>query len=273
MKNKVIKIIFILSFLPYILILISGISVAFSGVSIFSNTVYGINAFLIYISLIFSNFKIMIPIVFVCFFYQICYIFRKKIKFFKKMSAKKYIGSCCIIGGILLFILIVFFYSFELEKLGEKLSAKQMIKKADEEIGFNKGSITPYGIFDLDDYKNDHIFIDYDKKEIGILMGVGAIDEFWKVKLQKTTKDSEEYQHIANDYFMQADIPLSFPGKRLVSFYEAENCEHRTIAFLLLYEDGSVYFADNITEPDSDFSRYTGLNCEYFVGEDVKFSE
>ena len=101
-----------------------------------------------------------------------------------------------------------------------------------------------------------------------------SIDEFWKIKLEKTTKNSSTYQHIINDYFMQADVPLNYPGKRLISFYENENLIHRTIAFLLIYEDGTIYFADNIKEKDTGFTRFTGLQwSEFFVGENIKFKE
>ena len=73
---------------------------------------------------------------------------------------------------------------------------------------------------------------------------------------------------------MQAEIPLSYPGKKLITFYETESNKHRTIAMLLIQQDGTIYFADNIKEKDTGFTRYTGLDSSgFFVGEDVKFSE
>jgi len=99
-------------------------------------------------------------------------------------------------------------------------------------------------------------------------------DEFWKVKLQETTKNSYEYNHIIKDYFMQADIPLGFPGKKLLTFYETESNVHRTIAMLLINEDGKIYFADNIKDKDTGFTRYTGLSdSRFFVEKNVKYIE
>lgn len=103
---------------------------------------------------------------------------------------------------------------------------------------------------------------------------IHGYDEFWKVKLQETTKDSYEYKHIVNDYFLQAEITLSTPGKKLITFYEEESLIHRTIAMLLIYEDGRIYFTDNIKEKDTGFTRFTGLqSSEFFAGENIKFSE
>lgn len=73
---------------------------------------------------------------------------------------------------------------------------------------------------------------------------------------------------------MQAEIPLSYPGKKLLTFYETESNNHRTIAMLLIQQDGTIYFADNIKEKDTGYTRYTGLNSsEFFVGENIRFIE
>lgn len=273
MKKKIPKIIFIISFLPYLFILLYGIFHAFAGVSFFNSTGYGFEAFIITIFFMLYIFTLEIPIIPICVIFEVCYIFRKKINIFKNVGSKKYIRICCIVGVLLVLSLVVYSHSFEIGRVIEKANAKQMVNKADEKIGFNKNDIMVSGIFDMPEYKYSHILIDYDNMEVGMLLNA-SIDEFWKIKLEEITKDSSTYQHIINDYYMQADIPLNSPGKRLISFYEEKSLMHRTIAFLLIYEDGTIYFADNIKEKDTGFTRFTGLHwSDFFVGENVKFNK
>lgn len=273
MKNKIPKILFIVSFLPYLLILLFGIISTFSGITFLFNTIYGFDAFIVSIFFIIYNFFFFIPIIPICLIYQICYLLKNKIKKFKNIKLKKYIKTCLIIGLLLILALMTYSYSFEIEQFIEKNYAKQMISNSEEQIGFNKKDIIVSGIFDMPEYKYSHILIDYDKVEVGMLLNA-SIDEFWKVKLEKINKDSSTYKHIVNDYFMQADVPLGSPGKRLISFYEDETLMHRTIAFLLIFEDGTIYGIDNIKEKDTGFTRFTGLHwSEFFVGENIKFNE
>ena len=272
MKSKIPNILFIISFVPYLLVLIYGIVGAFTGVSFVFNTVYGFDAFIIRsLSILYS--MLVVPIIPVCLLFQVCYILKNKIKKYKNINSKKVIKICLIIGSILIGFVVTYFHTFEIEKYLEKVNAKQMIKNAEEKIGFNKNNVIIGGIFDIPEFEYNHILIDYDKKEIGMLLNT-SIDEFWKIKLEKTTKNSSTYQHIINDYFMQVDVPLNYPGERLISFYENENLIHRTIAFLLIYKDGTIYVADNIKEKDTGFTKFTGLQwSEFFVGKNIKFKE
>ena len=270
MKNKLPKIIFVVSFLPYLLVFIYGVICAFTGVSFFFSTSYGFSAFLIGGLSALYFLTLIIPIIPVSLIFQICYLFRNK---FKSIKTKKYIKICAITGCLLIGTIMIFSHSFEIGRIIEKENAKQMIKNAEEKIGFNENDIKVDGIFNIPEYRYSHVLIDYDNVEVGMLLNAD-IDEFWKVKLKKTTKDSAQYQHIINDYYMQADIPLSYPGRRLISFYEDKSLMHRTIAFLLIYTDDTIYFADNIKEKDTGYTRFTGLHwSKFFVGENIKFKE
>lgn len=273
MKSKVVKTLFIISFLPYLLVLIYGIIRSFLGFPFLFTVIYGFDAFVFSIVYVLYTFTI-IPVIPICLIFQVCYILKNKVKRFKNINTKKYIKVCGIIALILLSLLVINSYSYQIEKFIEKISAKQMVNNAEEKISFDENNIILDGIFDMPEYKYNHILIDYDKKEVGILLFASG-DEFWKVKLQKVTKANSTYQHIINDYLMQADIPLNYPGKRLISFCEDEEHEHITIAFLLIYEDGTNYIADNIKEKGSRFNgRFTGLNASKFsIGENEKFKE
>ncbi|MBR3613765.1 MAG: hypothetical protein IKL55_01115 [Clostridia bacterium] len=273
MKKNFLKIVFIISFLPYVFILIQGIIGAFTGISFFYNTTYGFDAFVTSTLLMLYTFSFSIPIIPICLFFQVCYILRKKVGKVKSISLKKYIKICCIIGMLIIISLLMYSYSAKVERFIDKICAKQMINKCDEKIGYKKSTIITGGIFDMPEYQYNHILIDYDEPEIGLIMHSGY-DSFWNTKLQETTKDSSIYQHIINDYYMQVNLPLASPGKKLISFYEEDSGTHRTKAVLLIYEDGKIYFADDIKEKDTGHSVFTALNSsEFFVGEKIKFSE
>ena len=266
---KLSKKILILSFIPYLLILLYGIISIFTGISFFYSTTYGSWAFVIGVIAVSYALTFMVPIIPVCMIYQICYLFRNT---FKNVENKKYIKTCLIVGLLVVGAIFIYSHSFDIDKFFEKESAMQMIKNADEKIGFNESEIKIGGIFNIPEYTHSHILIDYDNMEVGMLLNSG-LDAFWKVKLNNTTKDSSEYQRIINTYYMQADIPLSNPGKRLISFYEDKPNMHRTIAFLLFYNDGTIYYADNIKEKRTGYTRFSGLKwSKYFVGENKKYN-
>ena len=271
MKRKIPKILLIISFLPYIATIIYGLYRAFVGFPVFSgDRVYGLGGF---IGGLLEFLCILAIPTLICLIYQICYFMRNKIKRLKNVKLKIYIIVCLIIGGILTTILLIFFYSFEIKQFIEKQNAIQMIKNAEEKIAFNKHYTNIGGIFNIKGYEHNHILIDYDKCEVGMLLRPDY-DEFWKVKLKKTTKDNTEYKHIINNYYIQTDIPLKAPGKRLITFYEDRSLIHTTIAILLITEDDTVYIADNIKDNKTNFTRYTGLNTsDYFIGYDIKYND
>ena len=273
MKIKLSKAIFIASFLPYLLVLIYGIIGAFQGISLFYNNVYGVAGFLYTILFVLCRFTLEIPIIPILIIYQICYLIRNKVKKIKEIDFNKFVVICIVVGLAVIIPLFISYHSFEIDQSFEKSDAKKMSKNAEEKISYNENKTYYSGIFGMKEYTHDHIFIDYDKNEVGILCKAGY-DEFWKVKLNKTSKNSYEYKHIINDYIMQANIPLNNPGKQLISFYENKNKMNCTIAFLLIYQDGIIYYADNIKEKDTGYTRYTGLDSsKYFVGKNIKYTE
>ena len=76
MKDKVLKILFIISFLPILLILLFGIgSIFFGFYTFFGNTLYGIDAFLVEIMII-GGF--LSPLLLICLVYQRWYMKKDK---------------------------------------------------------------------------------------------------------------------------------------------------------------------------------------------------
>lgn len=269
MKNKAFKIIFIVSFLPYAIVLLLGIIAAIVGVDFFGKF-YGMEAFLFIVAMFFSAFGFLIPLFAVCLFYQICYLLRMKLK---NLSMKKYVICCVIIGFIMISVFVFAMYGNKIlyffEVKTEENSAMKMAKNAEEKISYKGSETEREHKFDLPGYEGEYIFVDYDTDEIG-LVTPGGIHNFRKFPLKETSKGSHEYMSIVDSYYVQAEIPLNAPGKKLVSFYDKEEGIRRTSAFLLIYEDGTVCFVD--IKNEYGYSEFTGLECsEYFTGGDYQY--
>ena len=144
-----------------------------------------------------------------------------------------------------------------------------MIKVSDEKVSYDENDIHYGGIFGFEEFENSHILIDYDKNELGFLLHP-SYDEFFKVKLNKSNIDSNEYKDIVNNYYLQTEIKLS---KGTLLTFSEEDVYFRTIAIIFIKGD-EIYLNNKVVEPDTDFSRYTGLNdSEYFVGENIKYND
>lgn len=271
MKGKVAKILFLLSFLPWIFIPVNGILGAIFGVGFFFSTCYGWDGFLLGVLGALLGMT-LIPILPVCLVYEICYIVRNKVPVVKKVPAKKFyitVGAVC---GVVVVAVLLRVFRYQIESAWQTVVAKRMVKTAEEQISFNENDISVGGILGLEEFTTDTIFVDYDKMQVGFLLG--TVDEFWRVKLKKTTPDSEELAGLYQDYYVQAKIRLSSPGKVLYSFSIDEDNNHRTVALLLETEDGTLYYADEIKEYNTDRDRFTGLHwSRFYVGEEVKWSD
>ena len=78
-------IVFILSFVPYLIVLGFGIDSAINGFTFFMSTSYGLDAFT---STVFFVSVLIYPILLFCLAYQICWLVRKKCR---AVPLKKYI--------------------------------------------------------------------------------------------------------------------------------------------------------------------------------------
>lgn len=265
MKSKVFKFIFIVSFIPYILILIGGINGAVNGAEFFFSTSYGLDGFII--DMIAINLAMFnVPIIPICIVIEIAYCIRNIV--LKKISMKKYIVIILVVCALIAALICADGFFFSVERYLEEKAAKEMIVQADERIVYDESTIVSGGIFDIPGYERNTILIDLDKHEVGFLL-YGSMDEFWNIELD--SDDSEQIAHIKQNYYLQADIPLDNAG-RLLTFYSAPDLVHRTVAIILVNAGGSIYYADNIVEKGTNYEPYTALNRSgFFVGENVKY--
>ena len=84
--NKKLKIILIVSFVPYILVLLCGILCAIHGVTFIYNEVYGTDAFILGVMALGALLVFYVPIIPVCAIFQVVYLVRRKISKNKTLS-------------------------------------------------------------------------------------------------------------------------------------------------------------------------------------------
>jgi len=270
MKSKAAKVIFLVSFIPWALVLLYGMYCAFFGVDFFE-TCYGWDGFLVGI-MIAGGLMCVAPILPVCLVYEICYILHNKVPMLRKVSTKKFFISAlvlCVItaGGVLLYG-----FRYEVEAMVQKASAKQMLKKAEEKIVSNKSTVNVGGIFGIEECIYEMIFVDYDKHQVGVLQS--GLDEFRKFTLKETTEGSDVIRRMKRDYYIQVMVPLSAPGKYLFSFYSEPESPQRTSCLLLEMENGEYYYVIDIKERGTEYESYLGLrNSMYYVGDGVHFTD
>lgn len=266
MKSKAAKIVFLISWLPWAAVLLYGVYGVFFGVDFFG-TRYGWEGFLVGIMCA-GILLCIVPVLPVCLIYEICYIVCNCVPGLRRIPVKRFFliaGVLCVVvvGGVLCYE-----FRLEMEAAYQKVSAKHMIKNAEELIPYGDYTAKEDGIFGLEEFICHTIMIDYDKPAVGLLFDA-SFDEFHKVKLYKMDTEDEirEVQQMERNYYVQTIVPLSAPGKRLLSFYYDEYKNgHRTIAFLMEMENGDIYYADRIGEEERDGACYLGLyNAKYFI--------
>lgn len=300
MKTRASKIVFAITFLPTAFCVVAGIISAVGGMRtggwLSTTKIYGFKAFIetFVWSVIYLCYYPVIP---ACIVIQIACLLRLddgmravKLKKYIPVTAAAVVVVC---GSILLFeegspILSLFSdIKYRKTEKNTKNAAVSMYEDADEIILYRSEKPEPIRdvdgrivydpsdrepFFDIEGCTASCILIDRDAWEVGFIYD-SYKDEFWKQKLGQTTENSPELQHIREDYFVQAIIPLKTAGKRLVTFSVKGDGINKTIAMILETEDG-IYFADEVRESDTGFPQCNMLNLSDFnLGEYVKYSD
>ena len=106
MNTKVKKVLFILTFLPYALVILGGLKGAFFGATFLFSTDYGLDGFItgVFISLLYMT--VFIPIIPVCIVFHILCLLRKT----KKISTKKFAVICSVLCAIAAAVPVVKIY-------------------------------------------------------------------------------------------------------------------------------------------------------------------
>lgn len=262
MKEKIAKIILIISFVPAALILLHGFISIWEGSTFLFSTTYGLEGMCEAILLDLLIFSTIIPILPVCVLYQIGFLIYVVSKKRAKINLKRY---AIVVGcGMSVFALVLLWalFSYEIESFVEKQQAKQLIQQAEEEVFYNLAEKNIGGILRLEGHEYDCILIDYDKPRVGFLISGGS-DKFHKVDLR--LDKSKSYENIfKEEYYLQALIPLKSGG--ILKTYTNRSYDHCTKALILELADGTVYYTDKMLNENESGGGYlyTSLNTSEY---------
>ncbi len=270
---KAAKIIFIISFLPAAAILLYAFYGLFFDVEVLFGYESGTTAFRDVILLFGLVFTCYIPVLPICLVYQIIYILRLRLCNKKpqmagvgKMFAVTGIAAAVIIG-IAAFPTIRYY----VQDYAENSAAQKMYYKyCDERIDYNTNVQQCGGVMGIKGQEHNCIMVDHDRHRIGFI----ACDrpEYHEIMLTDAAENTAEAERIKSEYYVQSVFPLE--KGRLITFCTGPENSHRTIAMLLEYNDGTVYYASALTDKDTGYEIYLGLDrSQYYSENQLKYDE
>lgn len=268
-KNRAAKIILIVSFAPELYCIVSGIISAVDGFDFMFNTSYGITAFIN--AALFTAFGLFMVGIFPAFIIiRIACIFKIG-DVAQNISNKKYFAVTGVVAATVFGIILYIHYEPDIRRNAvrkrEQNAAELMYSNAEEKIEINDELVSE-GIY-IKECVYDSLLIDYDDMKLGFLIE-SYLPEYSETELSEA--DAEALSDIKENYFAQAVIPLSSPGKRLITFYCEKDISNKTCAVILETENG-VFAAADIRNRNNSHVYSKLDDSAFFVGEDVKYPE
>ena len=257
----------LLTFIPYAAVLLFGLFCAIFGVNFLWSTSYGFDGFFVGVM---GACVYLSPLLAVCLIIQLACLAKKL--FFKDVfegkNKKKFAIAVGVICAVVVAVMALSFFSSEIEMLSEKRHAKKMLKKCDEVISYNESYQDTDGILGIEEITNNSILIDYDNKKIGFIMH-HDYDEYIEYEFEKC--DNNTVTRIAQQYDVQAIVPLDSPGITLTAYTREAGYKHMTAA-LVLETQGGVYYKEKLEKNGSGTYEYLCLrNSEFCVSDDEEY--
>ncbi|MDO5156433.1 MAG: hypothetical protein Q4D51_10765 [Eubacteriales bacterium] len=257
MKSKATKIIFRLSFLPYILLFLYACYSAVAGFEFFG-TSYGIDAFT---AALFLGAIVLciIPVIPICIIYDIIYLILRNRNSISKQTLKKMIIIFISILLLLGLLLLYSAYSYQISEYFQKRNAIKMIHQSEVQIPYCQNKQYVGGLLGIDGYTTNHILLDYDTYTIGFLVDC-SFAEFHKYQLTKADDSATLKTRINKIYLSQAQIPL--PDQKGTIYTYCNPTEYNsniTNALMLELTDGSCYYIEYLEQVNDPFSFFSEL--------------
>lgn len=257
----------LLSMTPYVLILLLSIGSAFFGFTFLSSTSYGWEAFSGALVIFTYGLCTVFPILPVAVCYQagfLIYVLLKKAGV-KKVNGKIWGWGVFAVILLILGLIISNVYAYELWAFGQKFKVRSMAKKADEIILYKRGVSRKGGILGIAGHEEEQLLVDYDSHRVGFLIYRGQ-QEYHQYQLETAPENVEAV--LKKSYHEQARIPLSAPGKYLVTYCEEGQWQFYTNALVLIMENGEVYYLDPVKDTRTGYSASLGVHdIGYLVNE------
>lgn len=250
-KNKILKILFILTFVPYVLLIGASTFSFFFGINFFGSY-YGFEgfktAFLLYGFLL--CYTGIIP---VCAIIQIGVLIyhllnRARIKKdnTKTLPKKLFVIAVVSLSVITLGILMWNIFEYQIKDAFSHQRAVAMYKRSEERIQYN---LSDYGErFGEEIFIHDTILIDWDRKEIGFVTDDGY-DRFVVYPLETSYPDT-------SNYYLQSEVTLE-DGCEFYSYTDMEG-HYTTELVVVVAPDGTTYGAE------MHINEYLGLRMNCF---------
>ena len=254
----------LLTFIPYAAILLYGLFCAVHGVDFLWSRSYGFDGF--FVGVLAAGIFLS-PLLAVCLIIQLACLARK-IGFFKKIHKKKFGIAVGILCAVAVAAIALYYLAPEIETMAEKHHAKSMLKKCDEVISYNESYQKTDGILGIEEITNNSILIDYDKKKVAFLMH-NDHDEYIEYELEKC--ENNTITRIAQQYDVQAVVPLDSPGITLTAYTREAGYRHMTAALVLETHDG-VYYKEKLEKDGDGAYEFLGLrDSDFCVYDDAEY--
>lgn len=242
-KKTILKVLFLITFLPYVFLLgVSTLSI-FTGFTFMTNTHYGFQAFS-------DSFVIwgltlcLMGIIPLCLIIQlvvlIYYLVNRNThqkNSDKSVSKKPFVIAAIVVICIVAACLLWYFFGNSIKRVFAKPRAISMYERSEEIIPYNYYS---YGhLFNDDRFVHNTILIDWDKEEIGFVMDE-ATDRFVVYDLVPGDVN-------VDGYYLQSQVTLD--DGCVFSSYKEYDFDTATTLVIVVSPDGTTYKAEmNVCE-------------------------
>lgn len=270
-KHKAAKVILIISFAPTLLCALWGVIAAATEFFSSFNVINCFECFFAVVAFLFYDLWI-VGVIPVCIVIQIaCIIWISGAS--EDISAKKYIPVTGVIALIVLGAMLLSLYAPDIRKHAvtkrEQKAAELMYSNAEEKIVINDELVSE-GIY-VKECVYDNLLIDYDDMKLGFLIEA-YLPEYSEAELLPVTEYDPALLNVKEEHFVQAIIPLSSPGRQLITFSPNDGLSNRTCAAILETEDG-LFFAENIIDRNNSNVYNRIYRTDWFVGEKLKYCD
>ena len=255
--SKILKIIFIISFLPAAGILLYAVYAIFFEVPILFGYGSGLRAFKDVI-IVYTAALCIVPVLPVCLVYQLVYLLKKKSPHFEGMSGKKFFAIFGTASAVVIAAALFPMIRYDVSSLFEKRAAASMYRRCDEKIDYNTHTEYMGGVFGIKEQHYACIMVDNGRHIVGFIPGDLPGNDYYEIKLKNRTKNTAEFDRIGSEYYVQSIFPLEHG--RLITFYSEKKVSHLTAAVIIEYDDGSAYYSLLPKDRETDYGSFLGIS-------------
>lgn len=247
--KKVLRVLFILTFLPYALILIAGLIAAIAGFGFMNHYEQGFEAFCSIAGAL-TTIMIFVPIIPICFAIQITTLVNKIRKIdIEDVDIKRFIISVLTLTAA--FLLLIFGGSFLSGVISAKLQSNKInkqFKKSEEVIVYNEAFTQTHKIAG-ETYSGDVLLIDWDSNEVAFVYSYTTSEILTTYELELMDEANLENIINSNNYI---DRTYKFSNGNTFSIYSTSGTGANLLSIKTASGETYAYVLES--------NRYMNLN-------------